>query len=402
MLRVIHLVSALAVCLCLAYGAGAALAQGIGKQAQGIELLRAGEAAFAKGQYQVAARNYSKAMNIGDLTNVQVARALYQRGIAFEKSGRPANAIADISNALFIEGLPSADRAKAYLGRARAYEAVGMNKLAQADKSRARSGGASEQRLASSSHPVASAPGVPRFSTNTTQPGGGTAAPAFRTVQKTNSGAPQRKKVASFETRTRARRDQIPRFRTTIVPQEGDASASSSGSTSVAAQGSPPPQTQAEQSGGTVRRFVGNLWRSKSRGGDDKKQIAATSAAQPPQWNQTTTVSGSTSLTANAPAPRPVVNATPGQPAPAAGGGGYRVQLAALRSQAEAQAAWKRLVKKHRKFLDGYQPDIVRTELGGLGTFYRLQLGPFAEKGATQRLCNEFKRGGLDCFLLAS
>ncbi|MFQ5625843.1 MAG: hypothetical protein ACE5FM_04225, partial [Methyloligellaceae bacterium] len=141
-----HFTSLAVMCLCLVLGAGGALAQSVGEQAQGAELLSAGEDAFAKGQYQVAARNFSKAMRAGDLTNVQVAKALYQRGIAYEQTGRPAQAIADITNALFIEGLPEADRAKAYLGRGRAYEAVGMNELARKDKSRARSGGASEQR----------------------------------------------------------------------------------------------------------------------------------------------------------------------------------------------------------------------------------------------------------------
>jgi hypothetical protein len=72
-----------------------------------------------------------------------------------------------------------------------------------------------------------------------------------------------------------------------------------------------------------------------------------------------------------------------------------------LRSDGEAQATWKRLQKKHGNFLGSRQPNIVRTDLGGLGTFYRVQLGPFSDKASSQQLCNDFKRGGLDCFLLA-
>ncbi|MFQ5626709.1 MAG: SPOR domain-containing protein, partial [Methyloligellaceae bacterium] len=173
-----------------------------------------------------------------------------------------------------------------------------------------------------------------------------------------------------------------------------------------AAQGSPPPQPEPEQTGGRVGRFLGNLWQKSTGGGEDEKQTAAASPAAPPalssHWSQTTIVSRSASSPPQARAPRPAASATPAPPAPAAtGGSGYRIQIAALRSDAEAQATWQRLVKKHRKLLAGHQPNLVRTELGGLGAFYRVQLGPFAEKGPSQQLCNEFKRGGLDCFLLA-
>ena len=76
-------------------------------------------------------------------------------------------------------------------------------------------------------------------------------------------------------------------------------------------------------------------------------------------------------------------------------------QLAALKSQSEAQETWKRLSSKHKSLLGNRQPNIVKTELGGLGTFYRVQLGPFPSKAESQQLCKSFKQDGLDCFLLA-
>lgn len=358
-----YFIALVAMCACLVLGAGAALAQSVGKQAPGGDLLRAGESALAKGQYKVAARNFTKAMQSGDLTNVQVAKALYQRGIANEKTGRPADAIADITNALFIEGLAGADRAKAYLGRARAYEAVGMNKLALSDKSRAGSGGASEQRIASSNKPVSSELGGADFSTSVHLPDSRTPAPIFRTKVKMHKSTPQPQKVVTFETKSRPRQDNIPRFRTTIVPRESKAPASPASA----------PKTRASR---TTQRVA---------------------LARP------AVSSLSSSFAATLATPRPQTSSVPRPPAPrtAAGGSGYRIQIAALRSDAEAQATWKRLVKKHRKLLAGHQPNIVRTELGGLGTFYRLQLGPFAEKEPSKQLCKEFKLGGLDCFLLA-
>lgn len=412
-------VSLIAVCLGLVLGAGVAPAQTVGHQAQGSDLLNSGEGALAKGQYQAAARNFSKAMRAGDLSNIQVARALYQRGIAYEKTGRPAQAIADITNALFIEGLPGGDRAKAYLSRGRAYEAVGMSDLARSDLSRARSGGASERQIAASSQPAPSVPGAPSFSTSVQSPGTRSPAPAFRTQVNRAGSGPKRQQVASFETQTRAPHEPIPRFRTTILPQDPKprasiagatppknpraasvrpAAAPSSWETSVAAQGSPQPQQEPDQSGGRVGKFFGGLWERATSGGDPQEPTAEAPAAAPPQWSQTSTVIRSAPPVQAA--PRPAIAARPAQPV-SVSGNGYRIQLAALRSDAEAQATWKRLVNKHRKLLAGRKPNIVRTELGGLGTFYRVQLGPFAEKGPSQKLCNDFKLGGLDCFLLA-
>ncbi len=388
-------------------GGGQTQAGGAG-QTQGGDLLKSGEGALAKGQYQAAARDFSKAMRAGDLSNIQVAKALYQRGIAYEKTGRPAQAIADITNALYIVGLPGGDRVKAYLSRGRAYEAVGMSDLARADSSRARSGGASERQIARSSQATPAIPGAPGFSTSVQAP-----APSFRTQVNSRASGPTRQQTASFETSTRAPRDPITRFRTTILPQESrtrtpranqrvaearPAAAASNWDTSVAVQGTSAPTPQPEKSEGRVGQFFGGLWNRATSVGDNQQQAAAAPAAAPPQWSQTSTVIRSTpAARPAAPELRPAITAQPVSVA----GGGYRIQLAALRSDAEAQATWKRLVSKHQKFLAGRQPNIVKTELGGLGTFYRVQLGPFADKGSSQQLCNDFKSGGLDCFLLA-
>ena len=78
----------------------------------------------------------------------------------------------------------------------------------------------------------------------------------------------------------------------------------------------------------------------------------------------------------------------------------YRVQLASSRSEKEARAHWGRLAAEYAAMLGGREPVIEKTDLGNLGTFYRLQIGPFAGKQEPLRLCNEFKRNGHDCFLV--
>lgn len=403
----------IALCLGLAFGPSIAPAQTVGSQAQGGDLLKKGEIALANGKYKAAAQTFSKAMRAGDLSNVQVAKALYQRGIAFEKSGRPAQAIADITNALYIEGLPGGDRARAYLSRGRAYEAVGMKDLARSDLSRAANGGASERQIAGSDRSAPARTRSPGFSTDVRSPGSRAPAPSFRTQARPRGSEPKRQKVASFETRTRAPKAPIPRFRTTILPQETRSPAPkknqravapqpavkpSGWDTSIAAQGSPLPRQKSEKSKGRVGQFLGGLWGRATGGGKEQEQTAAAPAPASPQWNQTSTVTRP--APAAPPALRPAISEISVRRAPVSGRG-YRIQLAALRSDADAQATWKRLVNKHQNFLAGRQPNIVKTELGGLGTFYRVQLGPFADKGSSQQLCNDFKRGGLDCFLLA-
>jgi len=402
--------------LLLALNAGGALAQVAGSAGSGGDLLKAGEGSLAKGKFTAAAGQFGRALRSNDLSDAEVARALYQRGVAYEKSARPAQAIADITGALFLDGLSGDERAKAYLSRARAYEAVGLANLARSDISRAKSGGLSQSQIARSSQPAPATPSRqsegPAFST--TVQGAGQRSPARET------------RVASFETQTRAPtppKPEIPRFRTTIVPSDAPVQAPAARTAGVSPKPSAPagwstdsqrgdgtPAPSKEESKGKVSSFLGGLWqktKNKVGRGDKKESAAPLPPAAPsqaaPQWNQTT--SATTRPRAAAPAPVQTARAAPApgsvQTSTASGGNGYRIQLAALRSESEAQATWKRLASRHKNFLGNRQPNIVRTELGGLGTFYRVQLGPFSSKTESQQLCKNFKQGGLDCFLLA-
>ena len=84
---------------------------------------------------------------------------------------------------------------------------------------------------------------------------------------------------------------------------------------------------------------------------------------------------------------------------PSAGGGSYSLQLTASRSEAEARALWRKVSRKNPA-LASKQPNIEKTDIGSLGTFYRLQIGPFQNKAESLKLCDTLKRGGVDCFLV--
>lgn len=75
------------------------------------------------------------------------------------------------------------------------------------------------------------------------------------------------------------------------------------------------------------------------------------------------------------------------------------MQLTASRSEAEARALWQKVSRKNPA-LASKQPNIEKTDIGSLGTFYRLQIGPFQNKAESLKLCNALKRGGVDCFLV--
>ena len=91
----------------------------------------------------------------------------------------------------------------------------------------------------------------------------------------------------------------------------------------------------------------------------------------------------------------------PGETAGGAGGGGYRVQLHALGSDAAVRRAWPRLQKTHGDLLGGLSLKVVRTGSGPRQkTFYRMQVGTLASAAAAKKLCDRLKRRKLDCVIV--
>jgi cell division septation protein DedD len=92
----------------------------------------------------------------------------------------------------------------------------------------------------------------------------------------------------------------------------------------------------------------------------------------------------------------------PTAPAAAAGapaGGGFQLQLATSRSEAEAQALWKQ-VSSANQSVAGAQPVIEKVDIGNFGTFYSLKIGPFPDRAESLKVCNSLKRSGVDCSLV--
>ncbi len=77
----------------------------------------------------------------------------------------------------------------------------------------------------------------------------------------------------------------------------------------------------------------------------------------------------------------------------------YRIQLAAVKSQADADKAWKRILAKHSDVLGSLTVHIVRADLGTQGIYYRVQAGPFADKASAQSVCDQLKSSGQQCLV---
>lgn len=77
---------------------------------------------------------------------------------------------------------------------------------------------------------------------------------------------------------------------------------------------------------------------------------------------------------------------------------GYMVQLVSLRTATQAQAAWRQFSRAHA-VLDGLPHRVERAELDGRGVFYRLRVGPFADRATALKLCRDLTARQLNCWI---
>ena len=77
---------------------------------------------------------------------------------------------------------------------------------------------------------------------------------------------------------------------------------------------------------------------------------------------------------------------------------GYAVQVASVRSETGAQAAFRELQAKYPQL--GSRQAIIRpVDLGAAGTYYRALVGPFTSAKEATRLCRSLKGAGADCII---
>lgn len=79
----------------------------------------------------------------------------------------------------------------------------------------------------------------------------------------------------------------------------------------------------------------------------------------------------------------------------------FRVQVAAVRDEADADKAWERAQSEHGAVLAGMEPHVVRAK-SSKGIIYRIQTGPFRTRSAADRFCGRLEERGAICIVVAA
>ena len=84
---------------------------------------------------------------------------------------------------------------------------------------------------------------------------------------------------------------------------------------------------------------------------------------------------------------------------PIAVDGDFRIQLAAVRGEADARRAWQLFMGDLGPVLADVEPIFERADTAN-GVFYRVQVGPFASQEAADTLCEQLKQRNASCFVI--
>ncbi|MBX3581914.1 MAG: SPOR domain-containing protein [Rhizobiaceae bacterium] len=82
----------------------------------------------------------------------------------------------------------------------------------------------------------------------------------------------------------------------------------------------------------------------------------------------------------------------------AAAAGGWAMQIASQPSEAAAQSSYKDLVQRYGSVLQGREVNIVKAEIAGKGTFWRVRV-PAPSRNEAISLCESYKSAGGNCFV---
>lgn len=128
------------------------------------------------------------------------------------------------------------------------------------------------------------------------------------------------------------------------------------------------------------------------------KPVTDTSAANiqvdPPQSSTSTPSTTSNSRPTTTTRPLPLA------PTIQSGDSEYVVQVASVRSQADANEIWANLERRFSNLIGpGQYADIKRVDLAEKGIYYRTRVAGLADKSAANALCRSFKAANQACYV---
>lgn len=310
--------------------------------------LDAAQKSLDAGKADIAFSQANALISAGGLESRFMARALALRGHAYKKQGKPAQAIADLQSALWLKGgLTETERTSALQARAEAYREAGLGDAPPISGVSANTPAGNGQQ----SRPIATATVAPRPSP---EPANG---------------------VSNFFSNLFGGGQKAAPDAASAPPQAAVNPAVSSWSEAATSVKPAPPKPAIK---------TASVAKPKTEG--PVKVAAAAPAAVAPAASPVAAIPAA--------APASVV-VTTGQPAAA-----IRIQLVAVRTVEEAQAISQRISRDFGDRIGARDFEVEQVNFGGMGTFYRVRIGPFAEAAEAQGVCGSIRAKGTDCMLL--
>jgi hypothetical protein len=373
-------------------------------------LLELGIKAYEGGDTKNAVKALDTALQTGALNHQQMAHALYYRGLAHRKDGKPGLAISDLTAAIWLkDGLTTTERQEAARHRVAAYQEAGIGDVPDFAPSPS-----APATATASAAPAPEATGSTASSSPQSSPG----APASSGSVQTAAAAP----AAASSSSSGGFFSSISNFFTGGGSSSTPAPKADEGSLTTASLAEPKPTAPAVASSWNDTVQVAPSkgpsaaqpasteslpWSSASA-----TQTAAPAAAAPAQPSENLPWASTAASTAKAPAVAssvPVATAA-AAPVPAPGkhvassapSGKYVLQVAAVRSREEADTLVARLLTEHGGELGGRDPRIDEAVIGNMGTFYRVRVGPYTNANEPKQLCGTLHGNGFDCLVVTN
>ncbi len=313
-----------------------------------------------------AAKLYSDAMLSPKLIGVERARVLINRGLAYEQMGRPKDAAADFTQAIGMNVLGRVDLARVLLDRGIVLDEMGQSDAAINDYTAA----------------IAAVPDFPAALNNR--------ANAYRRRGDLRSAR------SDYEASL------IKGNATPEYPLYGLGQIAKSEGNKGAALGFYQKAFTANPGFDPVVQRLAALQSGQSAAPAAKPQSALSEtptmrAAIPVSAKVAPPSDAVASLGNEAPPLRPKIVDDPVKHMQAASGA--RVQLGAYRSEGEAMDHWNHLVTASGDLLGGLKPDVVKADVAGKGTYYRLRTGvPEGQNG--NGFCRALQARGFACIVV--
>jgi tetratricopeptide (TPR) repeat protein len=316
----------------------------------------AGVQAAQAGQLDSAVEKFSKVLAGSNVPAPLMAKTLLQRGSAFRQQGKPGQAIADLTSAIYLRGgLSDPERTDATAQRSAAYREAGLSEQGVAAGDKAPAPVVARAQLV----PPAALPGVS---------GAGiakaAAAPVAGLAPDAVAPAPKNQSTGLFSK----------------IFGGGDSGAAAA----------PPPPPPAPQ---TAALSAWSGPETKPNPAAPAKLASANAATEVLPWERPAVApqAADAAPARTAPSGNPKVAAKAG-----AVSGRFRLQLAAVMSREEAQATASRLKSQFAGELGSRAMTIDEAALGAKSMFI-VRFGPYTNAAEVKELCTRIRAAGTDC-----